>query len=67
MTEPSEKYSATAIGPLERVRDEESANIGAAGALIADTAAAGSACSRSARAAPPPRRRTWSTGPAGAP
>lgn len=41
MSELSEKYFAAAIGLLERVRDEESANIAAAGALIADTAASG--------------------------
>lgn len=55
------QFFDAAIGLLERVRDEESGAIAAAGAAIADTVAAGGGSSPSAPDTPRSPRRTSST------
>lgn len=61
------QFFDAAIGLLERVRDEESGNIAAAGAVIADAVAAGGGSSPSAPGTPRSPRRTSSTGRAASP
>lgn len=61
------QFFDAAIGLLERVRDEESGNIAAAGAAIADTVEAGGGSSPSAPGTPRSPPRTSSTARAGSP